>query len=115
MRAASWDCHRSVLRNDTHAGRTLDPTARSEPIRCGKEYIAFRCRLKAAAPCGKKLWPRAKGRSQAASAPGNQAERLPSRPHASRGGHNRSFARTAQLHAVAEGPVAARQAAVSYA
>jgi hypothetical protein len=56
MRAASWDCHRSVLRNDTHAGRTLDPTARSEPIRCGKEYIAFRCRLKAAVPCGKKLW-----------------------------------------------------------
>src|ERR1700752_3257999 len=56
MRAASWDCHRSVLRNDTHAGRTLDPTARSEPIRCGKEDIAFRCRLKAAVPCGKKLW-----------------------------------------------------------
>src|ERR1700756_793976 len=46
----------SVLRNDTHAGRTLDPTARSEPIRCGKEYIALRCRLKAAVPCGKKLW-----------------------------------------------------------
>src|ERR1700745_1287498 len=58
MRAASWDCHRSVLRNDTHAGRTLDPTARSEPIRCGKGYIAFRCRLKAAVPCGKKLWLR---------------------------------------------------------
>src|ERR1700746_636201 len=50
MRAASWDCHQSVLRKNPSAGRTLDRTARSEPIRCGKEYIAFRCRLKAAVP-----------------------------------------------------------------
>src|ERR1700746_3946611 len=52
MRAASWDCHRSVLRNDTHAGRTLDPTARSGPIRWGKKYIY----LIPLPLCRKKLW-----------------------------------------------------------
>ena len=55
MRAASWDCHRSVLRNDTHAGRTLDPTAPSEPIRCEKEYTAFRCRLNSGSPLRQKI------------------------------------------------------------
>ena len=31
----------TVLRNDTHAGRTLDPTAPSEPIRCGRSVRHF--------------------------------------------------------------------------
>jgi hypothetical protein len=46
-----------VLRNDMHAGRTqrLDPSR----FVAERSYIAFRCRLKAAVPCGpcaKKLW-----------------------------------------------------------
>ena len=44
------DCHRSVLRNDTHPGGTLDPTAPYEPIRSRNEYTAFRCRLKRGSP-----------------------------------------------------------------
>ena len=61
MRAASWDCHRSVLRNDTHAGRTLDPTAPYEPIRSRKEYTAFRCPPKSGSPLPLDLWNVAEG------------------------------------------------------